>query len=282
VRVRVLPGAFAIAFGVAMTLCVHGYQFGQSNHTVYLFDALRRVSPELLQYDWFATRTLQYHAIFGWLTAGLLRLHLLEIGFLIGYLGLMVLLHLGWYRLVLALGGTRFTYLLSVLLYYISAGGTALGMYSFFQDSSFLPSNIANVAMLWGIYFWILRKPAWAGAWLGVAGLFHLNHALVGIGLWMALSLWLWRDRKLAFDPAYRIGTTMVLGLSSLNIILALRVTAERTGVMPLDQFVDLYVRLRHGHHYDPFSWPLALWICFLWSAPLAYFAARRALLPLP
>src|SRR5688572_26036217 len=88
VRVRILPGAFAIAFGMAMTLCIQGYQFGQSNHTVYLFDALRRVSPELLANDWFATRTLQYHAIFGWLTAVLLKVGLLEVGFLLGYLGL--------------------------------------------------------------------------------------------------------------------------------------------------------------------------------------------------
>lgn len=275
-RVRILPGAFAIAFGMAMTLCIQGYQFGQSNHTVYLFDAMRHVRPELLKNDWFATRTLQYHAIFGWMTAVLLKAGVLEQAFLAGYLGLTALLHLAWYRLVLRLGGTRFTYLLSVLFYYISAGGTALGMYSFFQDSSFLPSNIANVAMLWGIYFWIAGKRGWSGAWLGLAGAFHLNHALVGIGMWIALNLWLWKDRVFAWDRATIVGSALAIGLSLLNILLALRVAAEQTGGMPLGEFVDLYVRLRHGHHYDPSAWPLALWICFLWSAPLAAIAARR------
>ena len=32
---------------------------------------------------------------------------------------------------------------------------TGLGMYHFLQDSSFLPSNVANVAMLWGVYLWV-------------------------------------------------------------------------------------------------------------------------------
>src|SRR4051794_41380200 len=55
----------AVAFACALTLCVQGYQFGQSNHTVYLLDPLRRAHPELLKNDWFTTQTLQYHALFG-------------------------------------------------------------------------------------------------------------------------------------------------------------------------------------------------------------------------
>ena len=39
---------------------------------------------------------------------------------------------------------------------------------------------------------------------------------------------------------------------------------------MPLDQFVDIYVRLRHPHHYDPSSWPPWLWLSFLFPLTLA------------
>ena len=35
----------AILFACALTLCMGGYQFGESNHTVYLLDALRHVHP---------------------------------------------------------------------------------------------------------------------------------------------------------------------------------------------------------------------------------------------
>ena len=92
-------------------------------------------------------------------------------------------------RLVLRLGGTNGTYVMSVVLFYVLAGGVGLGMYHFLQDSAFLPSNIANVAMLWGVYFWITGMPASAGICLGIAGAFHINHAIAGIGLWVGASL---------------------------------------------------------------------------------------------
>jgi hypothetical protein len=37
---------------------------------------------------------------------------------------------------------------------------------------------------------------------------------------------------------------------------------------MPLDEFIALYVRLRHPHHYDPSSWPIALWVSIVWPLP--------------
>src|SRR5438552_4160149 len=107
----------ALALGIAITLVIRGYQFGHSNHTVYLIDALRVNDPRILANDWFTTHTLQYHVVFTHVTAALDRLGILHPAFLIGYLLLVLLLHLGWLRLVQALGGTRRTYLLSVLLF---------------------------------------------------------------------------------------------------------------------------------------------------------------------
>jgi hypothetical protein len=49
-----------------------------------------------------------------------------------------------------------------------------------------------------------------------------------------------------------------------------------RSNKLPLHEFVDLYVHLRHPHHYDPPSWPIALWLSFLWPFPLAWLAFRR------
>ena len=83
----------AIAFGVAMSLCVYGYQFGQSNHTVYLLDAIHRADPSVLAGDWFTTQTFQYHAVFGWITRGLMRAGILELGFGLGYLVIVIGLH---------------------------------------------------------------------------------------------------------------------------------------------------------------------------------------------
>lgn len=252
--------AAALALGMGLSLATRGYQFGQSNHNVYLVDALHRLHPELLANDWFTTATLQYHSAFGWLTEGLMRLGALEAGFLVAYLLLVVMLHLAWLRLVRDLGGSVQGYLLSVVAFYLSAGGTGLGYYQFLQDAAFLPSNVASVAMLWGIVLWIEGRFSWAGLCLGMAALFHLNYAVVGLGMWVALGLWR-RPRWYR----YIWGTLWLVLLAAPDVIPALGGVAKNRGGVPLNEFVDLYVHLRHPHHYDPSSWPIVWWICFLW-----------------
>jgi hypothetical protein len=264
----------SIATGVLITLAVRGYRFGESNHAVYLVDAVRRLDPSLLANDWWVQSTLQYHFVFNALTAALMRLGILEPVFLAGYLLLAVLLHVGWRRLTLALGGTNGTYLVSVVLYYVLAGGVGLGMYHFLQDSAFLPSNIANVAMLWAIVFWVAGRPALAGGAFGIAGLFHINHALAGIGLWAAASAVEWRN---VFTRSWWVGTAALVALSAVQIVPAVRLVLARSGKLPLAEFVDLFVRLRHPHHFDPRAWHWGVWLAFLLPMPFAALAVRRA-----
>lgn len=299
-----------------MTLALAGYRFGESNHAVYLVDALRRNDPALLANDWWVRSTLQYHFVFSRLSAWLMRVGWIEPAFLAGYLGLTVLLHVAWRRLTHALGGCDGAYLASVIVFQLMAAGTGLGMYQFLQDSSFLPSNIANVAMLWGVYCWVRRRAAWSGLWFGLAGLFHLNHALAGIGLWTGLTLLAAireraktgmlpppqgkslearaldnsagrdptrsRERSVGSAGAWIAGTLLLLSLSAPAIAPAVKAVLGRTASMPLAEFVALYVRLRHPHHYDPSSWPPALWATFLIPIALAVLAYRTAMREMP
>ena len=281
-----LLGLLAIVVGVAITVCVRGYRFGESNHAVYLLAALREIRPGTLDNDWWTRSTLQYHVAFNSLTVALMRAGILQPAFLAGYVALAALLHVGWYRLTLRLGGTGATYLLSVTLYYLLAGGLGLGHYHFLQDSAFLPSNISNVAMLWGLYFWVCGRRVAAGTCLGVAGLFHINHAAVAVGLWGVLSiLEVRRARPEARgatatfrDRHWWLGGVALVGLSALSILPAVPTVLARSGSLPLAEFVDLFVRLRHPHHFDPLSWHWALWLTFLLPIPLAAVAARHAL----
>ena len=167
-----------------------GYQFGKSNHTIYLLDAFHRTHPNLLNNDWFVTQTFQYHAAFGWITRWLMQAGIVAQGFLVGYLALVIAFHVAWMNIVNVVGGNRRTYLVSVLFYYLSAGGTGLGIYQFFQDSCFLASNISNVAMLWAFYLWMTDKRFWSGFCFGLAGLLHLNYSIVGVASWVALNAW--------------------------------------------------------------------------------------------
>ena len=248
----------AVAFASVLMLAMQGYQFGKSNHTVYLIDALRHASPNLLASDWFATQTLQYHAVFGWITRWLFAPGIIEPAFLLGYLALLVMLHVAWWRIVRAVGADVRVFVVSVVMFQLLAGGTALGMYQFLQDGAFLPSNIAAVAMLWGLAMWLDGRTIASGVWLGVAGLFHLNYALVAPLVWIALQLGRRPSR------AWWIGSAAAVLPCIVNIACALGATRDRSGAMPLAEFVALYVKLRHPHHYDPASWPGWVWGSFI------------------
>ena len=270
----------AITLACLLMLAMQGYQFGKSNHTVYLVDALRHVHPDLLANDWFTTRTLQYHAAFGWLTRALLRAGIAQPAFLGGYLALLVLLHLAWWRIVRLLGGGIAAFILSVLLFQLSACGTGLGLYQFLQDSAFLPSNIAAVAMLWGIYFAAANRLHWAAAMMGISGLFHLNYAVVAPCAWIVAWLASAREqgqRRPRLNFGQLIWAIAMVEMCLMNAAPAAILMATRGGTpLPLREFIELYVRLRHPHHYDPSTWPTALWVGFLWPIPFALIVLPR------
>lgn len=291
---EILPSAFALLLGVAATLYVRGYNFGESNQTIYLLGTLRASDPWLLQNDWLVSQTTEYHVTFGVLARALMRAGILEGGFLVGYVTLVLLAQLAWLKLVRRLGGTHVTYLVSVLLYYLSNGGLGPGATEMFQDGAFLPSNIANVAMLWGIYLWITGRVGRSAVVFGVAGAFHLNHAIMAMGLWSGLSTWRLlapgqlvpgaspgaaRDKSGAQHRLLPLlaGSIAILCLSLPNLLPVLAAARARSGAetLSLAEYVDTFVRLRAPHHFDPRSWPLTIWLGFLWPMPLAYLAVR-------
>jgi hypothetical protein len=273
-----LAAVLCVAFGVALTLAMQGYQFGKSNHTVYLIDALRHTHPGTLDHDWFATQTLQYHAAFGLMTRGLMTLDVIRPAFVIGHVGLAILLHLAWWRIVRALRGGIAAFVLSELLFHVSAGGTGLGMYQFLQDGAFLPSNIAAVAFLWAIYLWIVDRRAASAVMCGVAGLFHLNYAIVAPLAWVTLAAMARLGERRRLSVMELLGAAAMLELCLMNVVPAAIAISSHRGEpgMPLDLFIRLYVRLRHPHHYAPLTWPLGLWLSFLWPVPLAWVHCRR------
>src|SRR3954471_15008743 len=72
--------------GMSITLVVGGYQFGLSNHTVYLIDPLRMNHAEILKKDWWATSTLQYHEAFTVISATLMRFGIIWPVFFVCYM----------------------------------------------------------------------------------------------------------------------------------------------------------------------------------------------------
>lgn len=271
---------FAVAAGMAMTLIVVGYSFGESNHHVYLLEALRMHEPALFSRDWFTVGTLQYHVLFSRLTATLFGLGVLETGFFVGQIVTILVFHTAWLGLVKRFGGSIFTYLLSLILFYASAGGLGLGMYRFMQDGSFLPSNVAAVLTLAGIYFWVGNRLILSAISIAVAGLFHLNYACVGILAWTIFAaLDAWRDREIQklFERKSLIAAAIVVVGCGMNIAVAARSKWQHNAAIPLEDFIEIYVMLRHPHHYDMTSWPTIIWVAFLWPIVPAAWAFRTA-----
>lgn len=278
-RWEFIRAAAYVILGTAMTLSLTGYQFGESNHAVYLLAALRVNEPSILANDWWVNSTLQYHVLFTRLCALLMRWNVIQPAFLISYLALAVLLHVAWRNIARALGASDGAYLFSVVLYYLLAGGLGLGVYRFLQDACFLPSNVSNVALLWAIFFYMTGRLGAAGLCVGIAGAFHLNYALVGIGAYGALAACALACGGISVlrHRAAWIGAALAVGLSCIAIVPALPTILRRNeGGLPLSEFVDLYVRLRHPHHYDPASWHGALWLSFLLPLPAFYFLCRH------
>jgi hypothetical protein len=77
---------------------------------------------------------------------------------------------------------------------------------------------------------------------------------------------------------SYVAGFVLIFLFALPNLIPAARLALGAKDKLPRKEFVDLYVHLRHPHHYDPVSWPLALWLSFLWPIPFAVLAYRRAI----
>jgi hypothetical protein len=107
-----------------------------------------------------------------------------------------------------------------------------------------------------------------SGIGFGIAGLFHLNHALIGIPLWTMLVL-------LPLHEAHRwnlpsrseiIGTLVAIIPSAINLAIAAKSKLTLSNAMPLNEFVNLYIHLRHPHHYDPSTWPVGIWLAIMWT----------------
>jgi hypothetical protein len=271
--VELLADSFSILFGIIITMIVCGYEFAHGDHTVYLVEPLHLAFPNLLANDWFTTQTLQYHGAFSFFTAMLMRLGIAGKAFLLGYLGLVLCLHIAWFQIVRAVGGSRVAYLLSVILHFMSRGGVVLASYAMLQDSELIASNIASVTMLIGIALWLRRRPALAGLALGLSGMFHLNFAVAAIGGWFALVAMSLASRGQP-RPSRRgliLGTILLLAGIAPNIVHAIpAVLHQRQAGLSLAQFVQLYVRIRHPHHYDPSRWHRLEWLAFAWQIPIA------------
>jgi hypothetical protein len=253
-------------------VAITGYTFQAGNHEVYLLDPLRRAGLASFAGDPFVHETLQYHGLFSVVSAWLYRMNVAAAGFLAAFSVLLIGLAWSWWRIVHALGGGVTAYLISVLLYHVLVGDRALGMYSLLQDGQFNAGNVAAVGLVAGIAMLLERRLVPAGLAFGLAGAFHLNYAVICPVIWLAVAVpTVWRNRDVA-RRGWLIATILALLPAAVNIGLALpaKLWGPAGAALPFDRFVELYVELRHPHHYRPGVWPWWLWVAFVLPVPMA------------
>lgn len=180
---RALEIACVVAVGSALAVA-YGSQYGRSNQTTYLLDPLVRAFPELYQRDWFVAQMHHYHVAFGYFTAPLYRLDPDgPIAFGIAQLVTMVATFGAIYALISAVTTRQrlviFTGIVGLLAL---GGGRALGG-TYLYAGYLQPSSLASLAWLIAMIAWIRERRLAAGIALAVGGIFHLNFAVLGIGV---------------------------------------------------------------------------------------------------
>ncbi len=258
-------------------IAVTGYSFLAGNHEVYLLEPLRRAGLATFEGDPFVTGTLQYHGLFSVIAGWLFEIRCAKTGFVLIFLGLVLALAWAWWRIARALGGDSVSFLAAVLLYHVLVGDRSLGFYSLLQDGQFNAGNVAAVALVVGIAMRMENKLLAAGAAFGVAGAFHLNYAVVCPPLWVAMTLL--QPRRVRSPTRWKrhlFPSLLAIGPALLNVGLALPAKLAAEGGLPLAPFIELYVELRHPHHYNASVWPWWLWLAFVLPTPFVVLAWRR------
>ncbi|HSD88317.1 MAG TPA: hypothetical protein VLB44_12405, partial [Kofleriaceae bacterium] len=192
---HVLVVLYVLALAVVLALA-YGEPFGTGNQNTYLLDPLVRAYPELYRHDWFVTANHHYHVVFAVTTAPLFALDPDGTGaFAICQIVVAVATFAAICGLVTAITTRARVALFSGILGLLVLGGDrALGG-SYVFSAYLQPSSLACLAWLLAMNAWIRERLLVAGIALGVGAAFHLNYAVLGIGIFGLCELATGRGR---------------------------------------------------------------------------------------
>lgn len=238
-----LGAAGLVAATSALLAVSFGFNFGFGNQTSYLLPALRLLDPELFARDWAVSSATQYHQAFAYLVAPLLALD--PSGWAVALTLTLVAAAsaLALHAACRALVGPKlalpcFLLLATVLLRTRTAGPGSTYVF----DGTLQPSSLSNALLLGATAAHVAGRFRLSGALLALAGLFHLNFALLSVFAFGAAELILGRER---------LGRRLLVQLGPACLVLLLFVptllgAAKPSAETELGRFVYLYVRAPH------------------------------------
>ncbi|HUS33674.1 MAG TPA: hypothetical protein VMZ53_34470, partial [Kofleriaceae bacterium] len=232
---RALVVAGVVVLGVLFSLA-YGFELGTGNQHTYLLDPLVRADPTLYRQDWFVTQNHHYHFAFATVTAPLFSLDPDGArAFGIAQILISVATFGAIYGLVAAATERgRFTIFAGLCGLILLGGDRALGG-SYLYAGYLQPSSFSVLAWLLALNAWLRNRSALAGIALGIGAVFHLNYALLGIGVFGLAALAThprdWRRIAMLLAPSLIVVIaflpTMLAASKTSDDALALRVLVK-------------------------------------------------------
>lgn len=234
----------SVCFGLS-----YGLNYGISNQTAYMLGALRKLDPTVLNRDWYAAHTVNYHPVFSYL--GWLLLLFDRGGFAVG-VALVVVTALGalcLYGLARALASDRreaLAVFLSVLaIAFVTRTVSVAWSYVFDVDLTLQPSTLGSLFLLAALPPFVSGRFLASGVLLGLSGLFHANFLVLGVATFGFAHLVMGRE-GLPRRLLQQIGPSLLALLILAPLLLRAGSSTDAA------RAEDILFNIRSPHHYAP------------------------------
>ncbi|HYQ29029.1 MAG TPA: DUF6798 domain-containing protein [Polyangiaceae bacterium] len=249
----------AVALAAIAFAASYGLTYGYDNQFVYFLKSLTLVDDSLLRSDWFTNQTTQYHRVFIYFGAFLLKLNahgwaVAVTQFLLVLLGALVI-----YRLVKRVAGSQLAvaaYLLLLSILFLTRTSSVGASYLF--DTILQPSTLGALGSIAGTLFFVEERWLASGVCLAIGGAFHANYLVLAYPIFGLSHL------ALGFKDLQRRLLLQFLPLLAITLVLSpLLLAASHTQASPEAQ--EILFRVRSPHHYNPERYernfmPFAAW----------------------
>jgi len=237
----------------------YGLTYGYDNQLVYFLKSLTLTDKSLLRSDWFTFHTTQYHRVFIYFGAFLLKLNKQGWAVAITQFLLVLLGGLVIYRLVKRVAGAQLgvaAYLLLLSILFITRTSSVGTSYLF--DTILQPSTLGALGSIAGTLFFVEERWFASGLCLAAGGAFHANYLVLSYPIFGLAHL------ALGFKDLKRRLIEQFTPLLAITLVLSpLLLAASHSKASPEAQ--DILFRVRSPHHYNPARFernfmPFAAW----------------------
>ncbi len=258
------PPPRAFEYGVVAVAAVafaasYGLNYGYDNQLVYFLKSLALTDRTVLHADWFTNHTTQYHRVFIYFGALLLKLNAKGWAVAIAQFIAVVVGALAIYRLVKRVAGEALavaSYLLLLCILFITRTSSVGASYLF--DQIMQPSTLGALGSIAGTLFFVEERWLESGVCVALGGAFHANYLVLAYPIFGLAHL------ALGFEGLKERVIRQFAPLLVVTVALSpLLLAASHTKASPEAQ--EILFRVRSPHHYNPARYernfmPFAAW----------------------